>query len=277
MSKVSVIVPCYNQERYISECLDSILAQTFVDYEVIVINDGSTDDSLKVINKYAEAYSFVKIINQKNQGIVVTRNKGIEQASGKYILPVDGDDKIAPTYLEKAVNVLESNAKVRVVYCEAEFFGARQGKWELRKYSFPEILSDNCVFSCALFYKEDWKKVGGYNESMKCGLEDFEFWLSLIEKLNVQFYQIPEVLFYYRQQENSLSKNFKDNEIFVALWNTIFDLHKDMYIKYRRRLLGCCRRRLDRHFPPFFYRERTQKENIYHLGKFQLKIRRKHA
>lgn len=94
MPEISVIVPCYNQEKYIAECLDSVLAQTFKDYEIIVVNDGSIDNSLEVIKRYADKYDCITVIDQKNAGVVAARNTAIERAKGKYIYPLDGMIKL---------------------------------------------------------------------------------------------------------------------------------------------------------------------------------------
>lgn len=87
--KISVIVPCYNQEKYIKECLDSLVSQTFKDYEVIVIDDGSTDDSAEIVNEYVKHNKNIRLIRQANQGVVVARNNAIKQAQGTYIYPLD--------------------------------------------------------------------------------------------------------------------------------------------------------------------------------------------
>lgn len=104
--KISVIVPCYNQEKYIKECLDSLVSQTFKDYEVIVIDDGSTDDSAEIVNEYVKHNKNIRLIRQANQGVVVARNNAIKQAQGTYIYPLDADDKIAPTCLERLYYII---------------------------------------------------------------------------------------------------------------------------------------------------------------------------
>ena len=96
MPQISVVIPCYNQAQYIAECLDSIVAQTFKDYEVIIVNDGSTDNSLEIIKQYIDRYENFLLLNQSNQGVVFARNNAISKAKGKYIYPLVADDKIAP-------------------------------------------------------------------------------------------------------------------------------------------------------------------------------------
>lgn len=109
MYKVSVIVPVYNTEKYIEECLDSILYQTYSNIEVIVINDGSTDNSQNIIKQYENNYTNIKIINQTNLGVSYSRNVGISEATGDFIMFVDSDDIILKNYIEEMIHILEEN------------------------------------------------------------------------------------------------------------------------------------------------------------------------
>ena len=121
-SKVSIIIPCYNQGQYVDDAVSSCLAQTYDNIEIIIVNDGSTD---KFTNDFLSKYQRpkTKVINKRNEGLAEARNTGINNATGKYILPLDADDKIAPTYVEKAVQIIEQDESVGIVYCLAEYFG----------------------------------------------------------------------------------------------------------------------------------------------------------
>jgi len=166
--KVSVIVPCYNQGQYLHDAVESVLAQTYSNWEIIVIDDGSTQpQTIDILNNYTAPKT--TIIKTSNQGPSAARNHGIRAASGKYILPLDADDKIANFYLEKAVPILEQNDNIGIVYGQAEFFGAKSGRWRLPNYSFPEILLGNLIFNSSVYRKSDWEKVEGYNISMVNG------------------------------------------------------------------------------------------------------------
>jgi glycosyltransferase involved in cell wall biosynthesis len=197
---ISVIVPCYNQGRYIHEALDSVLNQTFQDFEIIVVNDGSTEpltiDILRNLDKPK-----TRVITTVNQGVSLARNNGIQCSQGKYILPLDADDKIGKTYLEKSAQLLEENENIGIVYCDGEFFGSETGIILNSEYKFPDFLLANTIFCSAFFRKDDWIKVEGYSPHLKF-FEDFDFWLSLIE-LGRDVIKIPEILFYYRRHENS--------------------------------------------------------------------------
>ena len=232
--KVSIIIPCYNQGKYIEEAVNSVLKQTYDDFEIIIVNDGSDDIET---NNFLKTYSPPKtrILYSENKGVSSARNLGIKEACGTYILPLDGDDQIAPSYVEKAVKVLESCEDIGIVYCEASFFGGRTGHWHLPEYRFPDILVGNCIFCTALYRKKDWARVGGYKEAMKEGWEDWEFWISLIEQ-GVQVYKIPETLFYYRQAENNMSLSSQKNQ--SSLMKTIMLYHAPLYIENMERIVS---------------------------------------
>ena len=97
--RVSVIIPVYNLEKYIGRCLDSLISQDFSDYEVIVVNDGSTDNTALICDEYAKKYNFIKAVHKKNGGVSSARNLGIDLAEGEYIMFVDGDDYVTSNYI----------------------------------------------------------------------------------------------------------------------------------------------------------------------------------
>lgn len=237
--KVSVIVPVYNVlPCYIEEALESVLVSTYQNIEIIVVNDGSSSkETLSFFKSYNNPK--VKIINQINMGLAEARNTGIKNATGKYILPLDADDKIEPTYIEKAVKIIDSKKRIGIVYCEADMFGAINKKWELPEFKMKNMLRFNCIFCTALFRKTDWERVGGYKKIMKYGWEDYEFWLSLLE-LGVKVYRIPEILFHYRQHEKTsmLTEVYKEKFKLEYLWKMIQSHHKELFDKYKKQIDG---------------------------------------
>lgn len=226
--KVSVIIPCYNQGFFLQEAVDSVLEQTYQDFEIIIINDGSTDvATVKLLENYKPPKTTV--VHTDNHGLASARNNGINIAKGKYILPLDSDDKIGKNYLQKAVEKLEANENLGIVYCEAEFFGCQTGKWELPEYKFPDILLHNVIFSASFFRKSDWQSIGGYRLNMVFGWEDYDFWLSIIE-MGREVYRIPEILFYYRQHPNSMTTSVT-NKHFTSSYCQLFYNHSSLYNK----------------------------------------------
>ena len=235
MEKVSVIMPCYNDGKYIMEAIDSIGKQTYQNWELIIVDDGSDDEETKqIINEIQNPK--IKVFHTEHLRPARARNYGIQKAEGKYILPVDSDDRIHEEYMEKAVKKIESNSQIGVVYCKAELFGEKNGPWNLPDYSFEQMLLDNIVFVTALFYKSDWEKVGGFNTSMAQGMEDYDFWLSILE-LGREVYQIPKRLFYYRKKSTSRSLQFDSNidsvkaayRLLYVRHSKLYEMHSDEY------------------------------------------------
>lgn len=228
---VSVVIPYYNDGKYIHETLESIQHQTYKNVEIILVDDGSTEkESIRVFDDLKKIG--FQTYRQKNAGPSAARNLGISHSRGKYILPVDADDKIRPIYIEKAVHYMESHTQCGIVYCKAEFFGARSGLWNLPKYSIEQMLLNNCIFVSALFKRTDWETVHGYDSNMKYGLEDYEFWLSIIE-LGQGVYCIPEVLFLYRIKSVSRNTRFeKRGEVYAETYEYILRKHMKLYTRY---------------------------------------------
>lgn len=224
--KVSVIIPCFNQGHFLEETVASVLEQTLKDFEVIIVNDGSTDI---FTNQLLADYRNDKttVITTNNQGLAAARNNGIREATGEYILPLDADDRIGSSYLEKAAKILDDNPDVGIVYCQAQLFGAVETEWQLPEYSLSEMLLDNVIFCSALFRRSDWDLVGGYDPGMIYGWEDYDFWLSLIEH-GRGVYQIPEHLFSYRVASDSMVRS-KEKWQKVAMFKRIFERHQELY------------------------------------------------
>jgi glycosyltransferase involved in cell wall biosynthesis len=230
MAKVSVIIPCYNQGQFINEAIDSVLKQTFKDFEIIIVNDGSTDaDTVNILNSLDEKYV---LIHTKNQGLASARNTGIHLSKGDYILPLDADDKIAPKYLEEAVKVLDLNKKVKVVYSKAAFFGKVQGEWVLPDYSWERMLYQNIIFCSALFRRSDFDKTIGYNSNMKYGWEDWDLWLSIL-KDGGGVYKLENVMFFYRKHSSSMVENInKDKCVRTYLEQQLIINHCEVYLQH---------------------------------------------
>lgn len=225
---VSVIVPLYNAAPYIGEALESIVASTYRPIEIIVVNDGSTDDSLRVAQVFAGEHKEVKVLSQPNSGVSAARNHAIREAKGEYILPVDADDKIGATYIEHAVAAFSD--QVRVVGCRAEYFGAKQGEWRLPDYT-PELLArKNMIHVSSLFRRADWQRAGGFCEQ-DIYREDWDFWLSLMEQGGT-YVRLNEVGLYYRVQAVSRRARAKQQK------RAIVDAVNRRHPAYMERYLG---------------------------------------
>lgn len=226
MKKVSVIIPCFNQGKYVKEAINSVLNQTYENIEIICINDGSVDNTAEIITSLADKYKILFFNFKENKGVIHARNFGIDASTGDYILPLDADDTIEPTYVEKAVKILDEKPEIGIVYCKAKKFKKKSKIWKLKEYKFESFLYRNCIFNCALFRKSNFLQAGKYKDNLKYGCEDWDLWLSLIE-LNLKPYQINEFLFNYRQHENSRSKLVNKNHEWQK---ELIKNHIDLYL-----------------------------------------------
>ncbi len=227
---VSVIVPCYNYGRFLSEALESVRKQSFTDWECIVVDNGSTDNTKEVMQGFVNVDKRFRYFLHENKGVSKARNFAIKNCLGKYILPLDADDKIGHDYLMEAVKVLENKPALKIVYSEAQLFGEVNRKWENPDFSIENMLKENCIFCSAFFKKEDFDKTKGYNEEMLIGFEDWNFWLELLRS-GGEVYKIPKVHFYYRVRKSSRN-NTLGAEKQKLLRRQIYQNHKDQYEKY---------------------------------------------
>lgn len=227
-STISVIVPCYNQAQYLGECLESVLCQTFTDWECLIVNDGSPDHTKEVASKYLKLDTRFKYIEIENGGVSNARNIGIQEANGDFILPLDADDKIASNYLELGLKEFKKNTTLKVVYCEAQYFGKKNRRMELPNYTFEELLRNNIIFCSALFKREDFVKCGGYDVNFTIGLEDWEFWINFL-KDGGSVYRIPQVCFFYRIKETSRNVAISEHD-FEETLKYISIKHHKLYI-----------------------------------------------
>ena len=219
MAEVSIIVPVYQVEKYIRQCVDSILAQTFTDFELILVDDGSKDQSGKICDEYARMDTRGKVIHKENGGAADTRNRGMDQAVGNYVMFVDSDDYLAPTMLECLYrNILNENADIAA--CNYLYFFENDRKKDFATNVQSEVLTGTEIF----YYRKNERNYGFWtvvwNKLMKretVGKVRFrsgkyyedEFWANEIYQMDIKIVTIPECLYYYRQHENSTMRQKK--------------------------------------------------------------------
>lgn len=209
---VTVFIPCYNAGRFIAETIDSILVQTYQDFEILIIDDGSTDNSSEILNKYAEKDERIRILkNKRNRGIGYTRNRGVREARGKYLAIMDADDVSVPARLEKEVQYLEKNQSVGAVSGCAHMIneqGRKLGRPHLAAYSAQEVRAQlffrNVIVNSASMYRLDI--VRNHNVKYKDdyhGVEDYMFWCMLINYTDIEV--LGECFVYYRIVDSGLT------------------------------------------------------------------------
>ncbi len=239
MSKVSIVIPCYNDGKYLLKTLESALNQTHKDCEIIVVDDHSSDPHTQSVLKSLGHRVKLITVPPGKKGVSAARNLGISQAEGEYILPLDADDLIDPTYIEKACRILDNNPNIGVCYCQAAYFGLKKGRWKLPPYSFETLLLRNMIFVSALFRKQLWEQASGFDENVHMGFEDHIFWLALAD-MGAEIFQIQEVLFHYRIKPNSRSAatGGRQNTEIAAM--TTFNAHKGIYLRHVDKLYKKC-------------------------------------
>ncbi len=217
--KVSIIIPVYNAQNTIRKAIDSALNQDFSrkDFEIIVVNDGSTDKTLEILKTYGRK---IRVINQKNQGAVKAANKGFRKAKGKYVIKLDADDYFKQNILREMVTVLDRKLKLNFVYCD--YYEKEKGK-KMKIVSTKNIF--NTLAGGVMFRKKDLAKEGFYKEDIK--LPEYDLLLKIQKKWIG--YRLPFPLFQYNRHKRSISK--KKNYIKEAL----IELEK-MYPKKKKEI-----------------------------------------
>ena len=225
---LSVIVPCYNYGKYIRDALQSIRAQTFRDYEVIVIDDGSTDKlTLKTLEKLRQE---AKVRSQEHSGPARALNNGISMAKGKYVCCISADDTIEPTYFEKCLALLESNPGISFAYSLVKMFGRENRIGVTKPFDLRLLLTYNHVCGSAVFLRDAWRIVGGFDTSMSA-YEDWDFWIRL-GKLGFRGKLIPEPLFNWRRHHQTFGSKVDQRrpELLAQIKNN----HPDLFSNYAR-------------------------------------------
>lgn len=230
---ISVIIPCYNTATYLPETIESVLNQTHQDFEIIAINDGSTDDTLNVLQKYANEDKRIKIIDQENTYFIVARINGIKQAQGTYLFCLDSDDKLHPTYFEKCLAAFSAQPELSAVYSKTQCFGNHHHIIKTPDMpTIKEMLLRNCsgVGPSMMIKKSTYEEIGGFDTTLTFG-EDWDLYISLF-KHNKKIYRIPEILFFYRKRANASSicdttKSATIAENFLKIYTKHFDFYAE--------------------------------------------------
>jgi hypothetical protein len=247
--KVSIVIPCYNQAQYLPQAIDSALAQTYENVEIIVVNDGSTDNSYDVAMNYQmmsgqrwDGSPRVKVVSQTNMGLALARNAGINASTAQpyeFILPLDADDWIEPSYLSKTMPLMQG--RVAVVGTWAAVFGIKDYTWQTWVPTIEQLMKDNSIPVCSLIKRGVLQEVGGYNPALSgyekhlTGYEDWNLWLDILKR-GYKIAILPECLFHYREKPNSMlmEATTKRSELIAK----IKSLHTDLWPTEDRSMLN---------------------------------------
>lgn len=176
---VSIVVPCHNSARWLAETVASLTAQTLPALEIILVDDGSRDGTRALIGELTAANPAHRIrsVFQDNAGVGAARNRGVAMARGRYILPVDADDRIAPDMAAVCAARLDADPAIGVVYTDREEFGDVTAVWQAGRFELARLKYFNQLSYCALYRKTVWQSVGGYRTNVD-GFDDWDFWIA---------------------------------------------------------------------------------------------------
>ncbi|MDF2476827.1 MAG: glycosyltransferase family 2 protein [Sphingobacterium sp.] len=228
---VTIVIPCYNSERTIVDAVTSALSQDYAKIEVIVVDDGSTDNSGQLIKNIMNDDPRLSYCYQENKGVSAARNRGLNLAKGRYISFLDGDDKLKSSYISLGLEVFESNPTLTLVYSNMELFEREKGLYPLPKFNVGHFLRSNCIPIFALVRTEQLRTIKGFDESISL-CEDWECWVHLLKVFNTNVYRIEEPQYYYRRRftnDSNMDQNMGNDEKLKEILLYIFSKHQKIY------------------------------------------------
>ncbi|MBI4497506.1 MAG: glycosyltransferase family 2 protein [Chloroflexi bacterium] len=221
--RISVVVPCHNYGRFLGEALESVLAQALPPTEIVVVDDGSSDDTLAVASRYP-----VRVISRSPaRGAPRTFNDGVAATSEVLFTILSADDRLHPRFLEATAAALSRDPGAAFAYVQAETFGAMAGQTIGGPFNARKLRYTNYLVGTALMRREAWDRTGGYALDLAGGLEDWDLWLSYIEHGMYGVY-VPEVLFLYRRYA-AVSRNTVDVGAWFRLYRQIRRRHPRLF------------------------------------------------
>jgi glycosyltransferase involved in cell wall biosynthesis len=225
---VSVLVPCRDHGRYLDEAIGSVLAQTFDDFEILVVDDGSTDPaSTALLADYRRPRT--RVLRTPPRGLAAARNLALAESAGRYVCALDADDRLAPGYLARTVAVLEADPGLAFVSTWLRMFGDEEGLWRPERCDLVALLAEDTVHTAALARRAAVEAVGGWDGAMGVqGYEDWDLWLSIVER-GGRGVILPEVLFEYRRRADSMSAICSYGEGHVRLMDYMLRKHAASY------------------------------------------------
>jgi GT2 family glycosyltransferase len=226
--RVSIVVPVFNPGDYLAQALASIEAQTRRDFEVVIVDDGSTDARTAAILAEAAARPGTTVHRTPNQGPARARNLAVERSRGAYVLPLDADDWLAPEYLARTVPVLDAAPEVGIVHTWVGLTGEHHGVWRTGGFTLRELLARCTIHVTSLYRREVWEDVGGYDPRFVESCEDWDFWLGAAAR-GWQALCVPEVLAYYRRSPASRERSARAPGVSGRLMRSLVQKHRALY------------------------------------------------
>jgi glycosyltransferase involved in cell wall biosynthesis len=222
-----VVISCYNLGRYLDEAVSSALAQTWRDLEVVVVDDGSTDpETQRLLADYRRPRT--RVLRTENRGLPAARNVGIRSSTGVYLCALDADRRLEPTWIEKAVGVLDADPSLGFVSHRFRSFGDEEWDWTPERCDLLSLLDSNTVDGAALVRRDVLERVGLFDEAMRQGCEDWELWLRVVGQ-GFRGAILPEVLYEYRRRPGSMSRELMAGDGYAAQFRYLVEKHRRLY------------------------------------------------
>ena len=226
--RVSIIVPCFNAGTDLERAISSAVAQTYRDFEVVVVDDGSTDAATLATLSAVARRPGVTVHRTENRGPSAARNTAITRSRGAYILPLDADDYLAATYLDHTVPLLDGDPALGVAYTWIGLIGQHTGTWKTGDFTVPALLVRCTLHVTALYRRKVWAGVGGYDPRFVDGADDWDFWLSAAGR-GFTGRCVPEVLAYYQRNDRSRERKARAPGVAGRVMRTLVAKHRALY------------------------------------------------
>ncbi|HET9768508.1 MAG TPA: glycosyltransferase family A protein [Thermoanaerobaculia bacterium] len=229
---VSFLVPCYNQGEFLDEAVDSILAQTIQDFEILIVNDGSTDERTnELLADYRRPRTTV--LQTANRGLAGARNLALAHARADYVSAVDADDRLDPRFLERTLQELAADPGLTFCSCWLRAFGDEDWAWQPQRCDLAAVLAEDTVLTASPVRRQSVLEAGGWDAGMPVpGYEDWDLWITLLER-GARGTILPEVLFHYRRRRGSMSDGCTSGEAHLRLWSYLVAKHGASYADHR--------------------------------------------
>jgi len=225
---ITVVIPSYNYAKFLPEAIESVLQQTHTPHRILVIDDGSKDNSVEI----AKSYEGVEVVSKPNEGVIKTKNLGISMTTTTWTVFLDADDVMEKNYLESLMKTaIKTNADV--IYCDMEFIGAKTGHFYSKEFSVDELVKGNFIHNSSLINSNLLKSLGGFKEEMAGGYEDWELYLALAE-VHARFAYSRDTFLHYRQHHTATGRNSSAQKLADKLSQSVRDLHPNVYSSVSR-------------------------------------------
>lgn len=268
--KVSIIIPVYKTERYLRQCLDSVINQTFDDFEVVCVNDGSPDNSVTILEEYSKRDPRITYISQTNQGLSAARNTGILHSGGEYILTLDSDDYLDKDFLKILLKAFEEHPNIEIATPAIIKYFPETGVYYHVLSAPPtpcNMAQWNYMCCTSLYPRKLFDLYGGYDENLKKGAEDWDLWLKYISH-GAKILRVERAFFYYRQKDitesmgqqllaehselESIIAMLRGRYEFMKKYNSLFYVCYKQLVRYTKRYFKYIYRRelhpIDRYY-----------------------------